>query len=93
MITRTDRRRFPVLIAAVVTLALAGAALGLLFSWDDPGDTGIAHHQVLRLDVDARTNGQFVVIDGDTGSAPTQYFDHSVDQNMRYAHRVIAVNP
>ena len=32
MITRTDRRRFPILIAAIAVLALAGAALGLLFS-------------------------------------------------------------
>ena len=32
MLTRTDRRRFPILIAAIATLALAGAALGLLFS-------------------------------------------------------------
>ena len=32
MLTRTDRRRFPVLIAAIATLALAGAALGLLLS-------------------------------------------------------------
>ena len=32
MLTRTDRRRFPILIAAIAVLALAGAALGLLFS-------------------------------------------------------------
>ena len=32
MLTRTDRRRFPVLIAAIAALAVAGAALGLLFS-------------------------------------------------------------
>ncbi len=32
MLTRTDRRRFPFLIAAIAVLALAGAALGLLFS-------------------------------------------------------------
>ena len=32
MLTRTDRRRFPILIAAIATLALTGAALGLLFS-------------------------------------------------------------
>ena len=32
MMTRTDRRRFPVLIAAIAVLALAGAVLGLLFS-------------------------------------------------------------
>ena len=31
MLTRTDRRRFPVLIAAIAVLALAGAVLGLLF--------------------------------------------------------------
>ena len=30
--TRTNRRRFPVLIAAMTALALAGAALALLFS-------------------------------------------------------------
>ena len=30
--TRTDRRRFPVLFAAIAALALAGAALGLLLS-------------------------------------------------------------
>ena len=32
MMTRTDRRRFPVLFAAIAVLAVAGAALGLLFS-------------------------------------------------------------
>ena len=32
MMTRTDRRRFPVLIAAIAALALAGAALGLLLA-------------------------------------------------------------
>ena len=30
--TRTDRRRFPILFAAIAALALAGALLGLLFS-------------------------------------------------------------
>ena len=32
MMTRTDKRRFPILIAAIAALAVAGAALGLLFS-------------------------------------------------------------
>ncbi len=32
MMTRTDRRRFPILIAAIAVLALAGAALGLLLT-------------------------------------------------------------
>ena len=30
--TRTNRRRFPILFVAIAALALAGAALGLLFS-------------------------------------------------------------
>ena len=32
MMTRTDRRRTPILLAAIATLALAGAVLALLFS-------------------------------------------------------------
>ena len=32
MMTRTDRRRLPALLAAIAVLALAGAALGLLLS-------------------------------------------------------------
>ena len=32
MMTRTDRRRFPILFAAIVALTMAGAALGLLLS-------------------------------------------------------------
>ena len=32
MLTRTDRRRFPILLAVIAVLVLAGAALGLLFS-------------------------------------------------------------
>ena len=60
--------------------------------WDDPGDTSITHYQVLRRDAGTHENGRFIVIDSDTGSALTQYFDHSVEQNMRYAYRVIAVN-
>ena len=30
MITRTDRRRFPILFAVIAALALAGTALGLV---------------------------------------------------------------
>ena len=45
MLTRTDRRRFPILIAAIAVLALAGAALGLLFSpvWAQEGDTLVSN--------------------------------------------------
>ena len=32
MLTRTDRRRLPVLFAAIAALAVAGTVLGLLFS-------------------------------------------------------------
>ena len=40
MMTRTDRRRFPFLIAAIAVLALAGAVFGLLFSTVEAQDAG-----------------------------------------------------
>ena len=61
-------------------------------SWDDPGDTSITHYRILRRDVDTHKKGQLVVIDRDTGSAQTQCFDRSVEDNMRYVYRIVAVN-
>ena len=40
MMTRTDRRRFPVLIAAIAVLALAGAVFGLFFSTVEAQESG-----------------------------------------------------
>ena len=60
--------------------------------WDDPGDTDITHYQVLRRDVETHEETHFRVIDSDTGSAQTQYFDHSVENDMCYVYRIVAVN-
>ena len=53
-------------------------------SWDDPGDASITHYRVLRRDLDTHKKGRLMVIDGDTGSAQTRYFDRAVENNMRY---------
>ena len=61
-------------------------------SWDDPGDTGITHYRILRRDVDTHKKGQFIVIDGNTGSSQTQYLDRSVENDKRYVYRIVGVN-
>ena len=61
-------------------------------SWDDPGDTGITHYRILRRDVDTHKKGQFIVIDGNTGSSQTQYLDRSVKNDKRYVYRIVGVN-
>ena len=60
--------------------------------WDDPGDTGITHYQVLRRDAGTHENGRFIVIDSDTGSAQLHYLDHAVEKNRGYVYRIVAVN-
>ena len=54
MLTRTDRRRFPILIAAIAVLALAGTALGLLFS---PVQAQEAETLLSNLEEDALSGG------------------------------------
>ena len=60
--------------------------------WDDPGDGGITHYQVLRRDRGVHKVGEFVTIEDNTGSAATTYTDHSVEPETRYVYRVQAVN-
>ena len=61
-------------------------------SRDNAGDPGITHYRIPRRDVDAHKKGQFIVIDGDTGSSQTRYLDRSVENNMRYVYRIVAVS-
>ena len=61
-------------------------------SWDDPGDTAVTHYRVLRRDADEHREGRFTFIDSDTGSVRTQYVGRSVENNMRYLYRIVAVN-
>ncbi len=67
-------------------------------SWDDPGLSSITGYQVLRRSRDGANHGdgngaaEFVVIEGDTGTAATSYTDTSVTPRTRYVYRVKAVN-
>ena len=63
-------------------------------TWDDPGDSSITGHQVLRRSRDGDEYGdgegaaEFVVIAEDTGSPATSYTDTSVTPRTRYVYRV-----
>ena len=67
-------------------------------SWDDPGDSSITGHRVLRRfrDGDVYEDGlgaaEFVAIIDDTGSSATTYTDTSVAPRTRYVYRVKAIN-
>ena len=68
-------------------------------SWDDPGDSSIIGHQVLRRSRDGDEYGdgegaaEFVSIVGNTGSSANIYTDASVAPRTRYVYRVKAINP
>ena len=116
MLTRTGRRRLPVLLILIVALSLflAGAPAraqegsapdaptGLTVAsvshdsveldWDDSGDSSITHYQVFRRDRAVHDAGEFVIIEGDTGSTATEYTDATVEADEEYVYRVKAVN-
>ena len=58
MMTLTDRRRFPILIAAIAVLALAAAALGLLLSTVQAQEAGTL---VSNIDQGGTTTREFSV--------------------------------
>ena len=103
--TRTDRRRFPVLFAAIAALALAGAASAkptgltatashdrVVLTWNDPNDDGITGYVILRRNRDTDVQGQFTELVNDTGSAATGYTDDSVEPARSYTYRIKAIN-
>ncbi len=61
-------------------------------TWDDPGDAGISHYQILRRDRDIHASGEFVTINSNTNSAARSYTDDSAEPEQRYVYRVQAVN-
>ena len=67
-------------------------------NWDDPGDSSITGHQVLRRFRDGDEYGdgegaaEFAVIEENTGSAATTYTDTSVTARTRYAYSVKAIS-
>ena len=68
-------------------------------TWDDPGDSSITGHQVLRRFRDGDEYGddegaaEFAVIEENTGSAATTHTDASVTARTRYVYLVKAINP
>ena len=70
----------------------------ITLSWDDPGDSSITGHQVLRRSRDGDEYGdgrgaaEFVAVVDDTGSSATTYTDTSVTARTRYVYRVKARN-
>ena len=67
-------------------------------SWDDPGDSSITGHQVLRRSRDGDGYGdgegaaEFAVIVDSTDSSAATYTDTSVTARTRYVYRVKAIN-
>ena len=85
--------------AAPTGLAVQSATHdSVTLSWDDPGDSSITGHQVLRRfrDGDVYEDGlgaaEFSVIEEDTGSAAVTHTDSSVTAGTRYAYSVKAIN-
>ena len=90
------------------TPSVPAAPTGLLVSsathdsvtltWDDPGDSSVTGHQVLRRSLDRDEYGdglgsaEFDVVVNDTGSLATTYTDGSVEAGTRYAYAVKARN-
>ena len=68
-------------------------------TWDDPGDSSITGHQVLRRFRDGDEYGdgegaaEFAVIEENTGSAAVTHTDSSVTARTRYVYLVKAINP
>ena len=86
--------------AAPTGLSASGVSSdSVTLTWDDPGDSSITGHQVLRRSRDGGEYGdgegaaEFAVIADDTGSAAATYTDASVTPRTRYVYRVKAINP
>ena len=65
----------------------------VLLSWTDPQDASITGYRILRADVADGTQGEFVAIAEDTGSAATGYTDTTVKAEGSYVYRVQAIGP
>ena len=60
--------------------------------WDDPDDSSITSHQILRRDRAVHGEGEFIVLDDDTGSARQSHVDNSVQPENQYVYRIKARN-
>ena len=79
---------------AVPTGVLSAAAHDrVLLSWNNPQDSAITSHRILRADVVEGAPGGFVAVAEDTGSAATGYTDRAVEAEGSYVYRVQAIGP
>ncbi len=76
----------PTGLSTVATFALVH------LTWDDPGDATITGYQVFRRARDTQAQGEFSLIEANTGSAQTRYTDAGVQPETRYVYRVKAIN-
>ncbi len=65
----------------------------VLLSWDDPDDDTITGYRIMRSDIVDQVQGEFAVLNQDTGSTDTTYTDDTVEPERSYVYRVLAISP
>ncbi|WP_428115598.1 fibronectin type III domain-containing protein [Candidatus Poriferisodalis sp.] len=60
--------------------------------WDDPEDDSISGYRILRRDIANQAAGTFTTLAQDTAAADTSYTDTTVEPEIHYGYRVIAIN-
>ena len=61
--------------------------------WDDPQDDSITGYRILRQDKNNNPDGDFQTLVEDTGSADATYTDDTVEPDLVYVYRVLAISP
>ena len=61
--------------------------------WDDPDDETITGYRILRRDVVNQPAGTFTAVAEDTADAATSYTDTTIEPEIRYSYRIVAINP
>ena len=81
------------LLAAPTGVGVAVSSDTVMLIWADPQDDSITGYRILRRDGDAQAGGEFTTIESDTGSAATTYTDDTVEPDLVYVYRVLAISP
>ena len=64
---------------------------GVSLDWDDPQDATITGYRILRRSGTANSQGGFVLLVEDTGTAATAYLDGTARGNVSYYYQVLAI--
>ena len=65
----------------------------VMLSWADPRDATVTGYQILRADIIDQVQGEFAVLNQDTGSTDTTHTDDTVAPERSYVYRVLAISP